>query len=306
MSEINAIEKEQTSADGSRAIIRFRISDIVIMLIVGLLCLTCVLPFWHVAVKSISSNAAVASNSVFLWPKELSLGAYRQIVQDGELLHSMWFSLWITALFTALGMIACTCAAYPLSRKRLKGRAVLTFLLMVPMYFSAGTLPTYLLYYKLKLIDNFWVLILPLIYSAYNMMIMKNFFLTTIPDELEESASLDGATNFQILFRIMLPLSKPILATLSLFYAVGRWNAYSDNMYFTTKESLKMAQYKLYQMVLNSSDTIDLVGESTVAKSSPAVLQAASIMVVTIPILVIYPFVQKYFVKGTMVGAVKG
>ena len=306
MSEINSLEKEQTSSDGSRAIVRFRISDIIIMLIVGVLCLSCVLPFWHVAVKSISSNAMVASNAVFLWPKELSLGAYKQIVQDGELLHSMWFSLCVTLLFTALGMLVCTCAAYPLSRKRLKGRAILTFLLMVPMYFSAGILPTYLLYYRLNLIDNFWVLILPLIYSAYNMMIMKNFFLTTIPDELEESASLDGATNFQILFRIMLPLSKPILATLSLFYAVGRWNSYSDNMYFTTKENLKMAQYKLYQMVLNSSDTIDLVGETTAAKSSPAVLQAASIMVVTIPILVIYPFVQKYFVKGTMVGAVKG
>ncbi len=306
MSKDKMIEKEQSSSDGSRAIIKFRISDLVIMLIIGILCLSCVLPFWHVAVKSISSNAAVASNSVFLWPKELSAGAYKQIVQDGELLHSMWFSLWVTTVFTILGMIVCTCAAYPLSRKRLKGRSVLTFLLMVPMYFSAGTLPTYLLYYNLKLIDNVWVLILPLIYSAYNMMIMKNFFLSTIPDELEESASLDGATNFQILFRIMLPLSKPILATLSLFYAVGRWNSYSDNMYFTTKESLKMAQYKLYQMVLNSSDTIDMVGEMTVAKSSPAVLQAASIMVVTIPILIIYPFVQKYFVKGTMIGAVKG
>ena len=306
MKNEKTIEKEQTTSDGSRAIVRFRISDAVIVLIIGLLCLTCILPFWHVAVKSISSNAAVASNSVFLWPKELSLQAFKQIIQDGELLHSMWFSFLVTAVFTALGMIACTCAAYPLSRKRLKGRTVLTFLLMVPMYFSAGTLPTYLLYYKLNLIDNVWVLILPLIYSAYNMMIMKNFFLSTIPDELEESASLDGASNFQILFKIMLPLSKPILATLSLFYAVGRWNAYSDNMYFTTKENLKLAQYKLYQMVLNSSDTIDMVGEMTVAKSSPAVLQAASIMVVTIPILVIYPFVQKYFVKGTMIGAVKG
>ena len=306
MSKELSREKEQVSSDGSRAISRFRVSDVVIMLLIAILCLTCILPFWHVAVKSISSNAAVASNSVFLWPKELSAGAYKQILQDGELLSSMWFSLWVTAIFTALGMIACTCAAYPLSRKRLKGRAILTFLLMVPMYFSAGTLPTYLLYYKLKLIDNVWVLILPLIYSAYNMMIMKNFFLSTIPDELEESASLDGASNFQILFRIMLPLSKPILATLSLFYAVGRWNSYSDNMYFTTKESLKMAQYKLYQMVLNSSDTIDMVGEMTSAKSSPAVLQAASIMVVTIPILVIYPFVQKYFVKGTMIGAVTG
>ncbi len=130
--------------------------------------------------------------------------------------------------------------------------------------------------------------------------------MTNIPDELEESAFLDGATNFQILGKVVLPLSKSIIATLSLFYAVGRWNSYSDNMYYTTREEIKLAQYKLYQMVLNASDTIDLVGETTVQKSSPAQLQAASIMFVTIPILIIYPFVQKYFVKGTMVGAVKG
>ncbi len=297
---------ESTVGDGTRAITKFRVSDLLIMIFIGILCLTCVIPFWHVAVKSISSNAAVSANSVFLWPKDLSFAAYKQIFKDGELTYSMAFSVGVTVLFTVLGMLVCTCAAYPLSRKRLKGRAVLSFLLMVPMYFSAGLLPTYLLYYKLHLIDNFWVLILPLIYSAYNMMIMKNYFLTNLPDELEESAFLDGATNFQILWKIALPLSKPIIATLSLFYAVGRWNAYSDNMYYTSKESLKLAQYKLYQMVLNASDTIDLVGETTAQKSSPQVLQAASIMFVTIPILVIYPFVQKYFVKGTMVGAVKG
>lgn len=298
--------EEKTIGDGSRAISRFRISDVIIMLIIAILCLTCVLPFIHVAAKSISGKAAVSANSVFLWPKDVTLGAYRQIFADGELVYSMQFSVLVTVIFTVLGMIACTFAAYPLSKKRLKGRSVFTFLLMVPMYFSAGLLPTYLLYFKLNLIDNMWVLILPLIYSPYNMMIMKNFFMTNIPDELEESAFLDGATNFQILNKIVLPLSKPIIATLSLFYAVGRWNSYSDNMYYTTSENLKMAQYKLYQMVLNASDSIDLIGEAAVSKSSPAQLQAASIMFVTIPILVIYPFVQKYFVKGTMVGAVKG
>lgn len=300
-------DKEQASTnDGSRAIVKFHVSDLVISLVIGILCLTCILPFWHVAAKSISGKAAVSANSVFLWPKEATILAYKQIFADGELVHSMQFSVLVTVIFTVLGMIVCTCAAYPLSRKRLKGRSFFTFLLMVPMYFSAGLLPTYLLYFKLNLIDNMWVLILPLIYSPYNMMLMKNFFMTNIPDELEESAFLDGATNFQILWKIVLPLSKSIIATLSLFYAVGRWNSYSDNMYYTTREEIKLAQYKLYQMVLNASDTIDLVGETTVQKSSPAQLQAASIMFVTIPILIIYPFVQKYFVKGTMVGAVKG
>ena len=139
------------------------------------------------------------------------------------------------------------------------------------------------------------------------MLIMKNFFISNIPDELEESAFLDGATNFDILLKIVLPLSKPILATLSLFYAVGRWNAYSDNMYYITDNKLKMAQYKLYEMVLNAQEAASTaLTEASAVTSTPEVLQAASIMFVTIPILIIYPFVQKYFVKGTMVGAVKG
>ena len=300
------VNEESISAGGARAINKFHVSDFVIMFILVVLCATCVLPFLHVAAKSISGTTAVMAKSVYFWPKDFSLDAYKQVLGDSSMTYSMLFSVIVTIIFTLLGMVACTCAAYPLSKKRLKGKKFLTFVLMVPMYFSAGVIPSFLLYQKLHVYDTMWVLILPLIYSPYNMLIMKNYFQSTIPDSLEESAFLDGATNFQILWKIALPLSKPIIATLSLFYAVGRWNAYSDNMYYTSKESLKLAQYKLYQMVLNASDTIDLVGETTAQKSSPQVLQAASIMFVTIPILVIYPFVQKYFVKGTMVGAVKG
>ena len=153
-----------------------------------------------------------------------------------------------------------------------------------------------------------WVLILPLIYSPYNMLIMKNYFQSTIPDSLEESAFLDGASNFQILSRIVLPLSKPILATLSLFYAVGRWNSYADNMYYTKSADLKLIQYKLYQLVASAAEaqTSSLADTGSAIQSTPEVLQAASIMFVTIPIIIIYPFLQKYFVQGTMIGAVKG
>jgi len=204
-------------------------------------------------------------------------------------------------------MVVCTCAAYPLSKRRLKGRMFFTFLLMFPMYFGAGLIPAYLLMKQLHLLDTMWVLILPLIYSPYNMLIMKTSLQTSIPDSLEESAFLDGASNFQILFRIVLPLSKPVLATLSLFYAVGRWNAYADNKYYIKTDSLKMAQYKLSQMVSSASEaqTISL-SEAAAVTSTPEVLQAAAIMIVTIPIICIYPFLQKYFVKGVMIGAVKG
>lgn len=301
------IRGAEISSDGNRAINKFRIGDALMMLVLVILCLTCVLPFIHLAAKSVSSNSAVMAKSVFLWPKGLTFDAYASLFRDGSMVRSMIYSVWATMIFTLLGMIACTCAAYPLSKKRLKGRMFFTFVLMLPMYFGAGLIPSYLLMKDLHLLDTMWVLILPLIYSPYNMLIMKTFFQSSIPDSLEESAFLDGATNIQILFKIVLPLSKPILATLSLFYAVGRWNAYADNKYYIKTDTLKMIQYKLYQMVASATEAqTTTLSEAAAVTSTPEVLQAASIMFVTIPIICIYPFLQKYFVKGVMIGAVKG
>lgn len=300
---------ESFTSDGSGAVRKFQISDAIMMFIFVLLCATCVLPFIHLAAKSISADSYVIAKDVYFWPKGVTFAAYTSIFKDGSLTHSMAYSAWVTLIFTVLGMIVCTCAAYPLSKKRLKGRTGITFLLMIPMYFSAGLIPTYLLLGKsgLNLIDTMWVLIWPLIYSPYNMLIMKTYFQANIPDSLEESAFLDGATNFQILFKIVLPLSKPILATLSLFYAVGRWNSYSDNMYYIKTDALKMVQYKLYQMVSSAQEAQTAqLSEAAAVTSTPEVLQAAMIMFVTIPVICIYPFLQKYFVKGIMVGAVKG
>ena len=296
-----------TISDGSHAIRKFSIGDLLIMLILTVLSLTCILPFIHLAAKSISSNTAVMQKSVVLWPKGINFDAYASIFQDGSLVRSFTFSVWVVLIFTLLGMIACTCAAYPLSKKRLKGRTFFTFLLMFPMYFSAGLIPNYLLLKNLHLLNNMWVLILPLIYSAYNMLIMKSYFQSSIPDSLEEAAFLDGANNFQILFQVVLPLSKPILATLSLFYAVGRWNAYAYNKYFITAESLKMIQYKLYQLVASATEAqTATLSEAIEVTSTPEVLQSACIMFATLPIICVYPFLQKYFVKGVMIGAVKG
>ena len=301
------IRGAEVANDGNRAINKFRVSDAVMMIVISILCLTCILPFIHLAAKSISGNTYVVAKQVAFWPKGITFDAYRSIFVDGGLTYSMVYSVFVTLIFTLLGMIVCTCAAYPLSKKRLKGRMVFTFLLMFPMYFGAGLIPAYILMHDLHLLDNMWVLILPLIYSPYNMLIMKTSLQTSIPDSLEESAFLDGATNFQILTRIVLPLSKPVLATLSLFYAVGRWNAYSDNIYYIRSERLKMAQYKLAQMVSSAADAQTAsLSEAAAVTSTPEVLQAAAIMVVTIPIICIYPFLQKYFVKGVMIGAVKG
>ncbi|MBQ9119584.1 MAG: carbohydrate ABC transporter permease [Lachnospiraceae bacterium] len=297
----------ESTNDGSRAITKFKFSDFVIMLVLVILCLTCVLPFIHLGAKSLSADTYVVAKKVFLWPKGFTTTAYKAVFEDGRLVYSFGYSVVLTAIFTLLGMVVCTCAAYPLSRRRLKGRNVLSFVLMVPMYFSAGLIPTYVLMNDLNLIDNMWGLILPLIFSPYNMLIMKSFLQSSIPDTLEEAAFLDGATNFQVLGKVVLPLSKPIIATLSLFYAVGRWNSYADAKYYIRlKEKFKPIQLLLSEMVSTASEASSTAFEAVVNIATPEVLQAAAIMFVTIPIICVYPFVQKYFVKGVMIGAVKG
>ena len=284
---------------------RVRFSDFAIAFVILLLSLTCIIPFIHIAAKSISSNTAVLSKKVYLLPKGLNFEAYKSVFRDGQLTHSMVYTIWMTLLFTVIGMIVTTLAAYPLARKELKGRAFFAFILMFTMYFSAGLIPEYLLYKDLRLLNTMWVLVLPLSFSPYNMLIMRSFIRSTIPDSLYEAAELDGASHFQILFLIVLPLSKPIIATLSLFYAVGRWNAYADAKYYITTKALQPLQYLLSNMVLNSNDAASL-SEAAAVESTPEVLQAAVVMFATIPIMLVYPFVQKYFVKGTMIGAVKG
>lgn len=299
-------KEEAGVADGSRAINKFRISDIVIMAFLIILCLTCILPFIHLLAKSVSGDTYVVAKQVYFWPKGFTLDAYKSVWEDGKLVRSFGYTVVMTAIFTILGMVSCIAAAYPLSRKRLKGRGVIAFLLMIPMYFSAGLIPQYLLMKDYRLLDSMWVLIWPLIFSPYNMLIMKSFFQSSIPDSLEESAFLDGASNFQILWKIVLPLSKPILATIALFYAVGRWNAYADAVYYIKKEPLMPVQQMLSRMVSSASSSQTMALEAVVNTTTPEVLQAAAIMFVTIPIICIYPFVQKYFVKGVMIGAVKG
>lgn len=302
-----AVGESEIVNDGNRSVDKFKLSDAIMMSIFIVLCITCILPFVHLAAKSISGNTYVLAKEVYLWPKGIDFSAYLSIFRDGSLVYSMIYSIIVTMIFTFLGMLVCTCAAYPLSKKRLRGRNALTFLLMFPMYFGAGLIPSYLLLKDLGLLDSMWVLILPLIYSPYNMLIMKTYFQSTIPDSLEESAFLDGAGNLQILAHIVLPLSKPIMATLSLFYAVGRWNSYADNKFYIKTDTLKLIQYKLYQMVASATEAqTTSLSEAAMVISTPEVLQAAAIMFVTLPIICIYPFLQKYFVKGVMVGAVKG
>lgn len=285
---------------------RTSIGDIIIVLIISILSLTCIIPFIHIGAKSISSDASVLAKSVYLIPKGVNFNAYLTIFQDGQMTHSMWYTVVLTVIFTVLGMFVTICAAYPLSKRRLRGRGFISFIFMLTYLFSAGMIPEYLIIKDYHLLDNMWSLILPLIFSPYNMLIMKTYMQGSIPDSLEESAFLDGATDIQILWKIVLPLSKPIIATLALFYAVGRWNTYGDAKYYITSKALQPLQYLLSNMILSSSSDAISIAEGSQPMSTPEVMQAAMVMFATLPIICVYPFVQKYFVTGTMIGAVKG
>ncbi|CAM4352611.1 carbohydrate ABC transporter permease [Paenibacillus phoenicis] len=284
---------------------RYDIWDVLIHLAIVLASLVCLLPFLHVVAKSLSDDAYVIANKVFLWPEGFTLEAYRKIFADASILRSLYVSVVVTMLFTLLGMIITVCAAYPLSRKQLKGRTTLTFLFMFTLYFSGGIIPEYMLISNLGMLDTWSALILPQAFSAFNLLIMKTAISSSIPVSLEESARIDGAGHFRILWSIVLPLSKPILATLSLFYAVGRWNAYQDALFYIKQRvDLRPLQLKLYYLVIQASESFQL--EATqVSLSNPEVLKASCVVFATLPILFVYPFIQKYFVQGVMLGAVK-
>lgn len=283
----------------------FDIWDVLIHLALIMASLVCLLPFIHVVAKSLSDDAFVIANKVFLWPEGFTLEAYGKIFADASILRSLYVSVVVTVVFTILGMLITICAAYPLSRKQLKGRTALTFFFMFTLYFGGGIIPEYMLVSNLGMLDTWWALILPQAFSAFNLLIMKTAISSSIPVSLEESARIDGAGHFRILWSIVLPLSKPIIATLSLFYAVGRWNAYQDALFYIKQQvDLRPLQLKLYYLVIQASESFQL--EATqVSLSNPEVLKASCVVFATLPILCIYPFIQKYFVQGVMLGAVK-
>lgn len=292
----------------TKARVKDSIVDCMFYLILILVCLTCILPFIHIFAKSVSNEAYVVANKIFLIPKGINFEAYKKVFHDASIIRSLYVSVIVTISFTAIGMILTISAAYALTRKQLKGRKVMTFLIMVTMYFTAGTIPDYLLMSELNMLDTWWCMVLPLSFAAYNFLIMKNNFQASIPDSLIESAVIDGASHFRILTSIVVPLTKPIIATISLFYAVGRWNAYSDALFYIKQRvDLRPLQLKLYYLIVAATESFKAEGGiSTGQITNPEVLRAACIIFATLPIVCIYPFVQKYFVQGTMVGAVKG
>ena len=283
--------------------------DVIFWVVLTIVSLACFLPYVHIFSKSISEEAFVVSNKVVLLPRGFSLEAYKKIFADESIMRSLFVSAVITVASTIIGMFLTVCCAYALSRKELKGRRVMTFMILFTMYFSAGIIPNYLLMNYLNMLDTWWCLILPLCFTPYNLLIMKNNFQASVSESLVESALLDGAGHITILRLIVLPLSKPILATVALFYAVSRWNGYQDALFYIKQNvDLRPLQLKLYYLVVSASESFqaEAGGVTGQVLTNPEVLKAACVFFATFPIICVYPFIQKYFVKGTMIGAVKG
>lgn len=269
-----------------------------------LLCALCLVPIFYVFALSFSGKSAILSGKVGLWPVDFTLSAYEQIFENTGFIHSFGFSVFLTALYTFISMTVTILAAYPLSREGLKGKGIITLMLVITMYFDPGMIPNYLNVKNLHLLDSFWALIVPSMMSVYNLIILRTFF-SSIDKALYEAATIDGASELQILVRIILPLSAPAIATLSLFYAVTRWNSVQDVILYVSDSSLYTVQMKLKQMLDNINvpiqEQVDVNFELL-----PENMKAAAIIFSMIPMVVIYPFIQKYFVGGIMMGSVKG
>lgn len=261
-------------------------------------------PLWTTVVQSFSSSRTADSIGFKFWPTEWSLNAY-QYVFSKQLIWSAYKNTIIrTVVTTALHIMLTYFGAYGLSRRDLPFKNVITFLIVFTMFFSGGLIPSYLLMKNLGLIGSRWAVILPGLTSAWNLVIARNF-VQGLPYELEESAAIDGAHPLRIIFQILLPLSKPILAVLALWVAVGQWNSYFDAMLYNNSPELKPLALLVREMVVEAQGMNEnsLMIDANVASSS---VRAATIVVSMVPILCVYPFVQKYFVKGVMVGALKG
>ncbi len=260
------------------------------------------LPIARVVSVSMSSKGAIISGQVLFYPVELTMDAYRRVFSNVNFVKSFLYSIILMVGTTGLAMAMTILAAYPLSKKGLKGAPIVMTLFVLTMYFDPGIIPNYLNVKSLGLIDTVWALVLPNALSAYNLIILRSFFMS-IDKSLYEAAYIDGCSQWKALFVIAIPLSVPAIATLSLFYAVSRWNGISDVLYYVNKSSLFTVQMTLKQMIdsikisQQDGETTQLVAEN---------IKAASIVVSMTPMMIAYPFIQKYFKKGIMLGAVKG
>ena len=278
--------------------------DMVFVIFCLIISAMCVIPMLNLLAKSLSGTDFLVRNEVYLLPKGFNFKAYSTVLKDPKYIRAFVWTVFLTIVCTVLSLTMTTLCAFPLIFEHLRGRKAINIFITITMFFNAGTIPNYLLMQKLGLLSNPLVLILPGVMSVYNMIIMRSFFYG-IPDSLRESAEIDGATFFEILLLIYIPLSKPVMATLALFYAVGRWNGYSDALMYMRNDKFYTLQLLLYNIINNINQVEVATQEGFSTPGLSASLKAAIVMFSTIPILCIYPFLQKYFIHGVTMGAVK-
>lgn len=269
-----------------------------------LVCVIMLYPLVYVFGHSFMSDAERALHPLRLLPAKIDLSGYKYILTSSSIWNSYLITILRTVIGTTLNVLVTALLAYPLSRKDYPARTFLTVMITFTMWFSGGMIANFLLLKSLGLQNSFWVYILPHLVDPFNLIILRNFFMQ-IPSSLEESARLDGANDFTILMRIVLPLSKASIATIALFYAVIHWNTWWDNMLYVSDRNLWTVQY-LLQRLIASANVYDLSASTSVTKPPAEAIRMACIVVTTVPILCVYPFIQKYFVKGVLVGSIKG
>jgi putative aldouronate transport system permease protein len=285
-----------------------RIFDALVYTIAGIVLLLVLYPLLFVVSASFSDPISVIDGKVWLLPQGFTFTPYLHVFEN----ESIWSGFRNTILYTLIGtfvnIILTILAAYPLSQKDLPGRKALMFIITITMFFSGGLIPTYLLIKELGMINTVWAMIVPGAISTYNLIVMRTFFQNGVPFELQESAWIDGASNFRLLLTIVIPLSMPIIAVMVLFYGVGHWNAYFNAMIYLKDRELFPLQLILREiLILNQSDNMGLDGAGMTERVMMAESIKYSVIIVSsIPVLLLYPFVQKYFVQGVMIGSIKG
>lgn len=286
----------------------FNFFNIIFMI---LLCVLTLYPYLNQLAASFNEGMDTARGGLTIFPRKFTLANFEVMLTNADFLAAAIISVLRVVLAVFISISVTFFAAFALTRKGLPCKRGFTLFLMIPAYVSAGVIPIYILYRYLGLIDNFWVYILPTAFSFYNMVIMRSF-LQELPESIDESALIDGANEFQIMYKITLPLSLPVIATVTLWVAVGAWNDYNTTLMYITRKELFTMQYMMMQLVKESELVSKMAqdsamnGATSMVKPTPDAVKAAALILTTIPIIMVYPFLQKYFVKGVTVGAVKG
>jgi len=279
-----------------------KLFDFILCIMCAVVLVSIIAPIMNIFAVSFSSYDAFTRGDVTFWPVEFSLDAYKAIIRDGKVLQGLKYSVLYTTLGTLINVILTILTAYPLSRPGMPFRKTISMFFAFTMFFSGGTIPTFLLVQKLGLYNTIWSMVLPNAMQVYNMIIMRTFF-QSIPYELTEAARLDGANDFWILWDVIVPLSKASIATIALFYAVGHWNSWFQASIYFSSSDMAPLQLVLRNMVINAETLVKTGEASNIGATS---ISYATLFISMLPMMVLYPFVQKYFVKGVMVGSVKG